>query len=78
MQLSNSIHTLKEKIKEVSWEELSAVYLGSNLEQLFGAFEPETLLREQSSMEKLSGIQQPMYERLTEFTDNFDFGGLGL
>ena len=72
--IRNSIHTLKEKIKEVSWEELSAVYLGSNLEQLFGAFEPETLLaRAAVKYGKAIRHTASMYQRLTEFTDNFDF-----
>ena len=69
----DSVATLQQKVAAMNWDELSALYLNGNTDQIWGAFETETLLR--AAAKYGAAIQQAtkMFNRLAELKDAFDF-----
>ncbi len=69
----DSVATLQQKVAAMNWDELSDLYLNDNADQIWGAFETETLLR--AAAKYGAAIQQAttMFKRLAELKDVFDF-----
>ena len=69
----DSLEVLQQKIAGVHWDELSALYLHPNDDQVWGQFEVESLMR---AVAKYGGAIQhaaSMFNRLSELKDTFDF-----
>ncbi len=70
---SDSLNVLKKKAAKFNWDELSALYLDQNGEQVWGQFETESLQR---AVVKYGGAIRhaaAMFNRLSQMKDAFDF-----
>lgn len=70
---TDSIDVLKRKATGFNWDELSALYLNQNDEQVWLQFEAETLMRATVKYGKAIGHAVAMFQRLSEMTEAFDF-----
>ena len=71
---ADPLSVLQEKAKGQNWDELSALYLGSdNGIKSIGAFESETLLRALVKYGRAIQHTATMYRRLSQMKDVFDF-----
>lgn len=76
---TDPVDVLKHKIRGSNWEELSALYLHQNGEQVWGRFaqssqgESETLMRATVKYGKAIQHAVAMFQRLSEMKDEFDF-----
>lgn len=67
------VAVLKPKVSGIRWEELSALYLDQNSEQVWGSFEPETLMRAMVKYGRAIQHAVAMFKRLSELKNAFDF-----
>lgn len=70
---TDSVDVLKQKVAALGWDELSALYLSGNGEQVWGQFEAESLMRATVKYSKAVQHAVSMFKRLSELTDAFDF-----
>ena len=70
---TDSVEMLKQKIAALSWNEMSALYLPGNGEQVWGRFEAESLMRAVVKYGKAIQHVVSMFKRLFELKDVFDF-----
>ena len=76
---TDSIDVLKQKVAEFSWDELSALYVNQNGEQVWGQFamstqgDAETLMRATVKYGKAIQHAVAMFQRLSEMKDIFDY-----
>lgn len=70
---TDSVEMLKHKVAALGWEELSALYLPGNREQIWGGFEAESLMRATVKYGKAIRHAVSMFKRLSELKDKFDF-----
>src|SRR5258706_12096478 len=70
---TNSLEILRQKVSNLNWDQLSALYLNQNGEQAWGQFEEESLQR--AVVKYGDAIQHAvsMFKRLSELTHTFDF-----
>ena len=69
----DSIEVLRQKVASLNWDELSALYLNQNGEQVWGRFEAESLMRATVKYGRAIQHAVSMFKRLSELTDAFDF-----
>lgn len=70
---SDPLDALRGKTAAFDWDELSALYLRDDDEQIWGRFETETLLRAAAKYGKAIQHAAGMFGRLSEMKDGFDF-----
>jgi hypothetical protein len=70
---TDSADDLNRKISASDWDELSALYLHGNDEQVWGRFEPETLQRAIVKYGRAIQHTVAMFTRLSQMKDEFDF-----
>jgi len=70
---TNSLEILKQKVANLNWDELSALYLSGNGEQVWGKFDAESLMRAIVKYGKAIQHAESMFKHLSELTDAFDF-----
>ncbi len=70
---TNWLDMLKQKVKGFNWDELSALYLNQNGEQVWGQFEAESLMRATVKYGKAIQHAVTMFKRLSQMKDGFDF-----
>ena len=76
---TDSMDVLRHKVTGFNWDELSAVYLNQNDEQVWGQFagspqgEAETLMRATVKYGKAIQHAVTMFQRLSQMKDAFDF-----
>lgn len=76
---SDSVDVLQKKVATFNWDELSALYLKGDGEQvlppsgIIGQFEAETLMRALVKYGEAIRHAVRMFKRLSELTDEFDF-----
>lgn len=70
---TDSLEMLERKVASVNWDELSALYLHQNNEQIWGRFERESLMRAAAKYGKAIQHAVTMFERLFQMKDQFDF-----
>jgi hypothetical protein len=70
---SDSVDVLKQKLAGTNWDELSALYLSRNDEQVWGQFDVQSLMR--ATVKYGRAIQHviTMFRHLSELKDDFDF-----
>lgn len=70
---TDSAEILKQKVMGINWDELSALYLNQNGEQVWGNFKAESLMR--ATVKYRKSIQHAvfMFKRLSQMKDVFDF-----
>jgi len=70
---TDSVDVLKQKVAPFNWDELSALYLSGNDEQVWGRFDAEALMR--ATVKYGRAIQHviTMFRCLSDLKDNFDF-----
>ena len=69
----DSVVVLKQKVTELNWEELSALYLSGNSEQVWGQFDAESLMRATVKYGRAIQHVVTMFKHLSELKDEFDF-----
>jgi hypothetical protein len=70
---TDSLDVLKQKVAGLNWDELSALYLSENGEQVWGRFDAESLMRVTVKYGRAIGHAVTMFRRLSEMMDEFDF-----
>jgi tagaturonate epimerase len=70
---TDSSAQLQQKLKGSNWDELSALYLSRNAEQVWGRFEAESLQRAVVKYGRAIQNAVAMYEHLSQIKDEFDF-----
>ena len=70
---TDSLEVLARKMGGVNWDELSALYLDQNDEQVWGRFETESLMRAAAKYGKAIQHAVTMFQRLSQMKDQFDF-----
>ena len=70
---SDPITVLKQKVVGFNWDELSALYLNQDGEQLWGRFEAESLIRAMVKYGRAIQHAAVMYNHLSQLKDGFDF-----
>lgn len=70
---TDPLSVLQQKATGQPWDELSALYLSTNGEASFGAFDSETLLRALVKYGKAIQHTVGMYQRLSQMKETFDF-----
>jgi len=70
---TDSLEMLERKVASVNWDQLSALYLHKNEEQIWGRFERESLMRATAKYGKAIQHAVTMFERLSQMKDQFDF-----
>lgn len=76
---TDSVDVLKQKVSALGWDELSALYLSGDGEQVWGKFakspqgNAESLMRATVKYSKAVQHAVSMFKRLSELTDAFDF-----
>jgi hypothetical protein len=70
---ADSLERLERKIVSFNWEELSALYLHQNDEQVWGRFNVESLMRAAVKYGKAIQHAVTMFQRLSQMKDQFDF-----
>lgn len=70
---TDSLAVLKQKMNGFNWDELSTLYLNQSSEQIWGQFEPETLMRAVAKYGNAIGHTAAMFNRLSQMKDLFDF-----
>ena len=70
---TDSLEMLEHKVASVNWDQLSALYLHQNKEQIWGRFERESLMRATAKYGKAIQQAVTMFERLSQMKDQFDF-----
>jgi hypothetical protein len=70
---TDSIEILKQKVRGIYWDELSALYLDRNDEQAWGQFDAESLMRATVKYGKAIQHAVAMFQRLSEMKNAFDF-----
>src|SRR6266545_2802698 len=69
----DSLEMLKQKVSGFNWDELSALYLNQNGDQVWGQFEAESLMRAVVKYGKAIQHAATMFKRLSQMKDEFDF-----
>ena len=70
---TDSVDALKQKVAAFGWDELSALYLSGNGEQVWGQFDAESLMRATVKYGRAIQHAVTMFRRLSELKDAFDF-----
>ena len=70
---SDPIYVLKQKSADFNWDELSALYLNQDGEQLWGQFEAESLMRAAIKYGKAIQHAAVMFKHLSQLKGSFDF-----
>ena len=70
---TDSLDVLKQKVAVLGWDELSALYLSDNGEQVWGNFAAESLMRATVKYGRAIQHAVSMFKRLSELTNAFDF-----
>jgi tagaturonate epimerase len=70
---SYPFNVLKQKVAGSKWEELSALYLNQEREQVWGQFEAESLLRAAVKYGRAIQHAVMMFNRISQMKDSFDF-----
>ncbi len=71
---TDSVDTLKKKVASVNWDELSALYLNQNGEQVWGKFYAETLMRATVKYGKAIQHAVMMFNRISELSSHRTLG----
>jgi tagaturonate epimerase len=70
---TDPIDALRHKIANFNWDELAALYLHQNEEQVWGKFDAELLMRAIVKYGKAIQHAAAMFNRLSQMKDEFDF-----
>lgn len=70
---TDSLEVLKQKVAGLNWDEFSALYLNQTLEQAWGSFEPESLMRATVKYGRAIQHAVVMFKHLSGLKDMFDF-----
>ena len=70
---SDSLDVLRQKVVGFNWDELSALYLNEDGEQVWGNFDAESLMRAVVKYGKAIRHAVTMFKRLSDMMDAFDF-----
>jgi len=70
---SDSVNVLKQKVAALGWDELSALYLSGNGEQVWGQFNAESLMRATVKYGKAIQHAVTIFKHLSQMKDEFDF-----
>lgn len=70
---TDPLSVLQEKARGQNWDELSTLYLAGNGDTVYGAFDPEILLRALVKYGRAISHTIAMYRRLSELKESFDF-----
>ncbi len=76
---TDSLEILKQKVADFNWDELSALYLHQNGDQVWGKFakspkgEAESLMRAMVKYGRAIQHTASMFRRLSQMKDEFDF-----
>lgn len=70
---TDSVEALKQKTASPDWDELSALYLSGNGEQVWGRYEAESLMRATVKYGKAIQHAITIFRRLSEIMNAFDF-----
>ena len=70
---SDPINVLKQKVAGFNWDELSALYLNQDGEQIWGRFETKSLMRAIVKYGRAIHHAAMMFNRLCQMKDGFDF-----
>ncbi|MGZ9235211.1 MAG: tagaturonate epimerase family protein, partial [Anaerolineales bacterium] len=67
------LDVLKKKVAKFDWDQLSILYLDHSLDQPWGQFDVESLMRATVKYGKAIGHAASMFHRLSQLKDAFDF-----
>ncbi len=70
---TEALELLKQKVPSVYWDELSALYLNQNEEQVWGEFNENSLMRAAVKYGRAIQHSAAMFKRLSQMKDEFDF-----
>ena len=70
---SDPLNVLERKVTGFNWDELSALYLHQDGEQVWGRFEAESLMRATVKYGRAIQHTALMFKRLSQMKDGFDF-----
>src|SRR5258706_9612299 len=70
---TNSLEILKQKVANLNWDELSALYLKEDGDQVWRKFEAESLMRTMVKYGLAIQHAASMFRRLSQMKDEFDF-----
>lgn len=70
---TDPVDVLKQKVADLNWDELSALYLHEHREWVWGHFEEKSLLRAAAKYGRAIRHAVMLFQRLCEMTDEFDF-----
>jgi hypothetical protein len=70
---ADSVEVLKQKVAALNWDELSALYLKAEDDQVWGKFEAESLMRATVKYGRAIQHAATMFTRLSQLKDRFDF-----
>jgi hypothetical protein len=70
---ADQAEVLRQKIRDLEWDEASALYLHQNGDQAWGRFEAESLMRAIVKYGKAIQHAAAMFHRLSQMKDDFDF-----
>jgi len=70
---TNSLEILKQKVANLNWDELSALYLKEDGDQVWGKFDAESLRRAMVKYGRAIQHAASMFRHLSEMKDEFDF-----
>ena len=70
---TDPLEVLKQKVAALNWDELSALYLNGNDEQVWGRFDAELLMRATTKYGRAIQHVVTMFRHLSEMKDEFDF-----
>jgi hypothetical protein len=70
---TDPLGALEQKVAVSNWDELSALYLSGNGEQIWGQFDAESLMRATAKYGRAIQHVVTMFRHLSELKDEFDF-----
>jgi len=70
---TDSLEILKQKVANLNWDELSALYLKEDGDQVWGKFEAESLMRAMVKYGRAVQHAASMFRRIYQMKDEFDF-----
>src|ERR1043166_5787678 len=70
---TDSLDVLKQKVESFNWEEVSALYLDQNDDQVWGQFDMELLMRAVAKYGRAIRHAVRMFNHLSRRKDTFDF-----
>jgi hypothetical protein len=70
---TDSVKALKQKVATLNWDEISALYLNGNGNQVWGQFDAEKLMRATVKYGRAIQHAVTMFKRLSDLKEAFDF-----